>query len=92
MKTWIPTISFLIFNELFKRYGLPYFTIFSWKSMCHTFVSFETTYAKLIEPISYSFYKDFPKFRCHNLGPSKVTGYSVFNFLKKVLIATSFQP
>ena len=60
--------------------------------MCHTFVSFETTYAKLIEPISYSFYKDFPKFRCHNLGPSKVAGCSVFNFLKKVLIATSFQP
>ena len=48
-------ISYL-FKMPLKSYGSFYFTTFSMITICHTFVSFGTTQAKLIETIFQSFY------------------------------------
>ena len=47
-----------------------------------------------LSPFSKAFFKIcyFPKFHCFNLGHSKVTGYSIFNFFKEIFIAKSFEP
>ena len=47
-----------LFKEPLKSYGSLYFTAFSLKPVCHTFVSFGTTQTKLIESIFQSFFKD----------------------------------
>ena len=74
-------ISFL-FSKPLKSCGSLYFTTFSMTPIYHTFASFGTIKARLSEPIFQSFHKDIliSKISLPHLGPSKVTGCSIFNY------------
>ena len=94
MKTRILT-KFHCYLTSFSKVTVHFISqLFLWSQYTIPLQTLELYRLSWLKQFSKAYFKIYyiPKFNCQILGPSKVTGCSIFNYFLQVLIATSFEP